>query len=346
MRERPAGRPLILHSRARTDRTRARVAALLARPSTWAASGAGLEVVETHMSTVYLVGDQVYKRKKPVRFIGHDYRSVHARLASCRREVEVNRRLAPETYLGIVAVTERPDGTVEVGGAGRPIDWLVHMRRVPIERTLERGLCDGWAAPADLAAVGDRLAQFYLEQPLVPRRGGRWVRELLRANRDHAAALHRIGVDAAPVTDRIAASVRAQRGLVKSRAARLVHGHGDLRPEHVVLVRPPVFIDALDIAGYRVDPVDELGHLALECELLGADWALPPLLEPWRRLARDPAPAVLVELYQAYRAALRAHLYAVRLWEHRADASPDERARWTRRMQAYLDAGARHAAAL
>src|SRR6476660_5203715 len=84
-------------------------------------------VRETHISTVFFVGDRVYKLKKPVKLDFLDFSTVGARERVCRREVELNRRLAPDVYLGVAEV---------LGGDGLPCDHLVVMRRMPEERRL------------------------------------------------------------------------------------------------------------------------------------------------------------------------------------------------------------------
>ena len=96
-------------------------------------------VVETHISILVFVGDRVYKLRKPVHFDFLDFTDRSVREADCRREVELNRRLAPDVYLGVADIVMD----------GEPIDHMVVMRALPDERrlaTLVRagGDVDGW----------------------------------------------------------------------------------------------------------------------------------------------------------------------------------------------------------
>ena len=84
-------------------------------------------VRETHVSTVFFVGDRVYKLKKPVKLDFLDFSTAAERERVCHREVELNRRLAPDVYLGVAEV---------LGPDGLPCDYLVVMRRMPDERRL------------------------------------------------------------------------------------------------------------------------------------------------------------------------------------------------------------------
>jgi aminoglycoside phosphotransferase family enzyme len=73
---------------------------------------AAVEPVETHMSWVFLAGDLVFKLKKPVKFPFLDFTELAARERNCREEVRLNRRLAPDIYLGAVPLTQATDGTL------------------------------------------------------------------------------------------------------------------------------------------------------------------------------------------------------------------------------------------
>src|SRR5207244_4297584 len=102
---------------------------------------------------VFLTGQYVYKLKKPVRFDFLDFSTPEARRAACQAEVDLNRRLAPGVYFGVVPITRTADGRLELDGSGEPIEWLVKMRRLPAERALDALLRAGKVDQADLNAV-------------------------------------------------------------------------------------------------------------------------------------------------------------------------------------------------
>ncbi|HEX9334328.1 MAG TPA: gluconate kinase, partial [Pseudonocardiaceae bacterium] len=87
----------------------------------------GPEVRETHTGLVFLVGDRAYKVKKPVDLGFLDFSTRERRLAACRREVDLNRRLAPDVYLGVADMSDVD---------GLPADHIVVMRRMPESRRL------------------------------------------------------------------------------------------------------------------------------------------------------------------------------------------------------------------
>ena len=124
-------------------------------------SGSPVEVVETHMSWVFLVEDQVFKLKKPVRFPFLDFTKLKNREHYIHEEVRLNRRLAPSVYLGVSALRKGLDGRLLLNGPGETVDWLVNMRRLPVERMLDQLIKSKSDIRADMGPVFELLAKFY-----------------------------------------------------------------------------------------------------------------------------------------------------------------------------------------
>lgn len=107
------------------------------------------EVRETHSAVVFFVGDRAYKLKKPVDLGFLDYTTAAARRAACQREIALNRRFAPDVYLGL--------GEIRSPHAEAPEPLLV-MRRMPTDRRLSRLIREGATVDDDLRAVARQLA--------------------------------------------------------------------------------------------------------------------------------------------------------------------------------------------
>ncbi|HAX25698.1 MAG TPA: kinase, partial [Chloroflexi bacterium] len=112
--------------------------AALREPAAWPDPVTEVEVIQTHISVVFLAGDYVYKVKKSVDFGFLDFTTPRRRLAACQAEVRLNRRLCPDTYLGVVPIRETQAGLRFGGSAGRVVDYAVKMRRLPEHRMLDR----------------------------------------------------------------------------------------------------------------------------------------------------------------------------------------------------------------
>ena len=123
------------------------VAAFLATPATHGAGIHGVERIDTHGAMVFLAGDRAYKIKRAVKFPYMDFSTPARRRAACAREVALNRRTAPDLYLGVAPVWRRADGSLALGGpslvaeapsTGRVVEWAVVMRRFPQDALFDR----------------------------------------------------------------------------------------------------------------------------------------------------------------------------------------------------------------
>ncbi len=302
--------------------------------------GGGVAERETHMSLVFLTADRVHKLKKPVRFPYLDFSTLAARRRAVFAEVEINRRLAPGVYLGVVPLTVGATG-LELGGAGPVTDWLVVMRRLDETDTLEAAIRGGRLDRPTLARLADLLADFYAHAPRVHETR---AAHLLARRRALATDLRilsdrRFGLPQGPIgrVGRVQRRFLAERGDVLARRlaeGRLVDAHGDLRPEHVFLGPSLAVIDRLEFDPRlrAMDPLDEIAFLDLECRRLG-DLSVGEVLR--RRLAPmlgDDPKSGLFLFYRSRHALLRARLAIAHLY----DPSPPTPERWRRQAMSEL----------
>ncbi len=314
----------------------------LRRPASYPELPSRVEVIETHMSVVFLTDAYVYKLKKPVRYDFLDFSTLEARRRDALEEVRLNRRLAPGVYVGVVALAATAHG-LALQGCGSAVEWLVKMRRLPRESMLDFAIATGTAAPRDIEPCMAALCAFYLRSAPAPLSGAQYVARFVRDIEAHRVALRdgEFGLCAErvdKVAARLAAFVARDTALLHARvqAGRVVEGHGDLRPEHVCFAPRPLFIDCLEFnADLRiVDAADEVGYLALECACAGAPKIGEAALSAYREHARDAVPETLVAFYQTARGLLRAKISA---WHLKDGVVRGAREHWIARAQRYLD---------
>ncbi|HUH93849.1 MAG TPA: AAA family ATPase [Casimicrobiaceae bacterium] len=313
--------------------------AFLCRRESYPHTTSRVDVVETHMSWVFLTDSEAWKLKKPVRTRYLDFSSEPLRRADCEAELRLNRRLSDDVYRAVVPLSLDADGRLTLGADGRAIDWLVRMRRLAAERMLDRLLGKRAVRPEALEPAIERLAAFYRDAPGIDmahtRYRERFAEEIAENRRTlirPAYGLSRSVVDG--VCDAQLELLEALAELLGARAARVVEAHGDLRPEHICLETPPQIIDCLEFSRELrlLDPADELAFLALECERLGAPELGGAILAVYTRVTGDAPPPLLLDFYRSMRAGLRARIAIA----HLADAAPREPARWTAQAEAYL----------
>ncbi|MFM9881666.1 MAG: hypothetical protein ACKVQT_01450 [Burkholderiales bacterium] len=323
-----------------------RIVAALRRPNAYRGRTLSVEAIETHMSWVFKTDQHAFKLKKPLRTPYFDHRSLDARHRNTVAEIRLNRRFAAGVYLDAVPVTYDSREGIKVDGAGEVVDWLVKMRRLDESRMLDRSITTGTWSALDVRAVATLLSSYYGAAAPIKVEPAAYVARLRTEIEDisHALDTRQHGVSLLSVyttCKRLRESLQRNRLALERRAGarRIVDGHGDLRPEHICLETDPVIIDCLefDDALRILDPIDDLGFLALECERLGAPEAGNLVLATYRSESNDDFPEALLDFYQAFRAAVRAKLAAAHLREARFKDS----VKWRSRTIEYLDLACR-----
>ena len=285
------------------------------RVSGWA------EVAETHTAAVFFAGDRALKVKKPLRFDFVDLRRVEERRRVCEQEVALNRRLAPDVYLG-VGVLRMPDGAEEP---------TVVMRRLPRDRRLSVLVTAGSQEAPDavrrvarlMAAFHERLAPQHPDRDPVVRMRRLWDQVLsLPAEVDPAYA------DFVTRAHHLASRYldgRSSLFVTRAAAGRIRDGHGDLQADDIfVLADGPRVLDCLEFDDdLRVDDVLlDVCFLAMDLERLGAPHLARMLLDDYRDLAGETHPLSLEHFFIAYRAAVRAHVTLIRAGQGEEFALP------------------------
>lgn len=302
-----------------------------------------VQVIETHMAFVFLTHDLAFKLKKPVSFGYFDHRTLSARAKACAEEVRLNRALAGDVYIGTVPLV-RVGGGLALGGVGAVVDWLVHMRRLPAGRMLDTLImATDQPSPtkAEMATVVEGLARFYRQQQETPPPAGLYAVHLQREQAVNSANLRQMSKflpDIPPglVTDDLDQRLARLLPQISAREAAglVVEGHGDLRPEHVCLIDPPVIFDRVETAlELRVtDIFDELGYLAAECTLMGRADLGKCLMKGIKDAGFAPPPPALQSTYAMFRLVTRARLAL----DHLRDPDPRTPGKWPARARLYL----------
>lgn len=119
-----------------------------------------IELIETHISWVFLTGEFAYKIKKPVDFGFLDFSTLEKRRDFCEQELNLNNRLAPAIYLSIVSITGTYDKPT-ISGNGEVIEYAVKMRQFPQLSQLDRMLAAGKLDVGHMDAIAIMVADFH-----------------------------------------------------------------------------------------------------------------------------------------------------------------------------------------
>jgi len=301
----------------------------LARPSAYpsdSSASAGIEWVQTHLSHVFLTHDRVYKLRKAVDLGFLDFRRRAERNADCLREVRLNRRLAPDVYLGVAPIEPTGD-SYRVGVVGESIDQealdhVVVMRRLPAGRDALSLLARGALHASHLDAVARRLARFHVEHGLgvpSPFPPETWLEAVCAPVRDTlerlAAApgglLRRSSVERLRARSDSFATEHRDAIEARRRAGRAVDGHGDVHLQHVWFEpgrAEPLLIDCIEFndALRRIDGAAEIAFLAMDLRYRSRPRLAERFLRSYASERDDYDAYRLVDWFASYRAAVRA----------------------------------------
>ena len=285
--------------------------------------------IDTHGAVVFLSGDRAYKLKRAVKFPYMDFSTAGRRAAMCAAEIEINRRLAPEVYLGVAPVRRAADGRLALGDvdetAADAVDWLVVMRRFDEDGLLDRMAARGALTPDLMASLGARVARFH--DGLPPIRSGFCTPDDYRHSvaadiRQMREAGDRLDPSASEaLADAMPKALEPYMDLVERRvqAGAIRRCHGDLHLRNIVLLEgQPVPFDAIEFSE-RIANIDVLYDLSFTLMDL-CERELGPLanrlLNEWLwRIAEAPdAPheeaLALLPMFLSRRAAIRAFVDA------------------------------------
>jgi aminoglycoside phosphotransferase family enzyme/predicted kinase len=311
----------------------------LLRPEAYPWHQTAVELVETHVSWVFLSGERVVKVKKPVDYGFVDHATLASRRRSCEDEVRLNRRLTDGVYLGVVQILRDHTGRYRVvdqeDPAGMPVEWATLMRRLPAEGMLDVLLAAGTAPPHLGDRLADRLVLFHRNGAAscegsadeVAAAASAVVTENLMelepfAGRPLGPA--QLGLVGEAIRDFIA----EQADLLRDRAVAgwTREGHGDLRTEHICFESDGT-VQVFDCVEFSrslrcADVASDLAFLLMDLDRLGEPEAAATLVTRYRAAGFD-LPGSLLRFYKAHRALVRAKVACLsRAFAH--GAAPDD----------------------
>ncbi len=285
--------------------------------------------IDTHGASVFLDGKRALKIKRAVRFPFLDYSTLEKRKRACEEEIRINRPLAPQIYHRVVAITEEPDGSVEVDGPGRPVEYAVDMSRFDENMTLDH-LAKAGPLDAKLAsAAADAIAASHGAATRAD--GEAWVASIPALIDGNSHGLRAGGhFNAGDIEKLGKASHEAFLRLRPLLAERSGQGfvrrcHGDLHLANIVLIDDrPVLFDAIEFDA-QMATVDVLYDLAFTLmDLLHHDQPGAANIVLNGYLAGTPADNLdalsALPLFMSIRAAIRAQVALARL----KPAHPDD----------------------
>ncbi len=278
------------------------------------------ELIETHISWVFLGDRTVIKVKKPVSLDFLDFSTLEQRRRACEQEYVLNQRLSSSVYRDVVPITLESDGTHRVAGSGNVVDYAVRMRRLNDEDRADIRLRNGRLTRDDIRRIAIRLTDFHAsasQSEYIDTFGSvDCIRQNVVENFQQARDLSTNFISAEQEREIESQQLRfldRHREVFEKRIefGRIRDGHGDLRLEHVYLSDNTLnIIDCIEFnQRFRyADVCADLAFLSMDLTHQGRADFSEDLLAAYAQSSSDYDLYALVDFYTSYRAYVRAKI--------------------------------------
>lgn len=280
-----------------------------------------VELLQTQVSFIFLTDDFVYKLKKPVDFGFLDFTTLERRRFFCQQEVELNRRLCPRIYLGVVSLV-REKGGFSLNGRGEVVDYLVKMRRLPQERTMDRLLRRNQVSLQMLERLAQKLVDFHQQARTIKSGFGNLETCRFNVEENFTQTEKYVGLTLPPSRfERIKSYTHsflernARLFERRVREGRVKDCHGDLHLAHICFTDGICIFDCIEFnERFRyLDVANEIAFLAMDLDYHGRPDLSHYFVQHYVNLSGDRELEKLLNFYKCYRAYVRGKVESFKL---------------------------------
>ena len=276
-----------------------------------------VELVQTHISAIFLTGEHAYKVKKPVNFGFLDFTTLEKRKFYCHQEVDLNRRLSPEFYLGVVEIRSH-QGQISIGeGPGEILEYAVLMKQFPSDCVMDRWLARGAVTLEIVERIAAKIAHFHSRAATNPEIAAFGEIETIRVNVEENFAQTERYVGRAFSADTYREIQESSRRFMESRLPlfqkRIAEGkirdcHGDLHLQHICLGEEILIFDCIEFnQRFRYsDVAADIAFLLMDLDSHGEPVLSATLAFLYLKISKDWPIFLLLNFYKSYRAYVRA----------------------------------------
>ncbi len=304
------------------------------RPETYDVRVLKIDMIQTHISWVFLTGEYVYKVKKPVDFGFLDFSTPEKRKRFCEKELEINRMFSPEIYLGVLPVN-RFNFDLKINGPGDPVDYVIKMKELPQDRLmdvlLERGMIDKEAMDKIIGI----LERFYSKTKTYPDPGSPGGIETVRFNwnenfrqTEKYRGLLLEDSEFREIERKVNKFMKEREELFRKRQreGKVKWCHGDLHSGNIFVINGKIFIfDAIEFnERFAVsDIANDVAFLAMDLDFKGRKELADHFVNMFIERTGDMELPDFLPFYMCYRAYVRGKVIGFRLDD--PDVTPEEK---------------------
>lgn len=297
-----------------------------------------IQVIETHISVVFLTGDYAYKLKKPVNFGFLDFSTREQRATFCQLEVTLNQRTAPELYLAVLPVflSEQQLTLSAPKPHAEPVDYLIQMRQFDPKQVLSEWLTHDTLSEAQIEQLVDHIAQLHQQAQICSAEAPYGHPDnVIEPMLDNFPSLQTTFSDS-EISTRLTQleqwTHKTQQILWPLLEARKQQDHikachGDMHLANIALIEgQPTLFDGIEFNDqFRwIDTLSDLAFLLVDCEQHGQAHLKRQILNRYLNITGEFSEIRLIHFYQVYRAMVRAKIHGLRYQQLLDEPASDE----------------------
>ncbi len=282
-----------------------------------------VEIVQTQISIVFLAGDYVYKVKKPVDFGFLDFTTLDKRRFYCNQEVVLNRRLCPDTYLGVVPVTQDGD-KFSVEGNGTEVEYAVKMLPLPQQQMMDTLLQSDRVTTEMMEMVAERLTDFHRQAELIEHLAIIGGLDAVMKNTEENFDQTKVYVNRTITPEQYTKLMNYSYSFTERNASllakrvkegRIRDCHGDLHAAHICFNNGICIYDCIEFNDrFRyIDVASEVAFLAMDLDFHGRTDLAKHFVNAYIMAAGDEELLKLLDFYKCYRAYVRGKVEGFKL---------------------------------
>jgi aminoglycoside phosphotransferase family enzyme len=323
------------------------------KPEAYAQDPGKIELIQTHISYVFLTKNYVYKVKKAVNFGFLDFSTLDKRHLFCEKELELNRRLCPEIYLEVVPI--KKSKVIKVDGPGETIEYALKMKRLPQEKIMTVLLKENKVDKKTIDNIAQIVSQFHSNAQTNPEISQFGSLKIVKTNWDEnfyqtAKYINQTisQIEFQFIKSKINTFLEKNIALIESRITnnRIRDCHGDLHSGNIFITDKICIFDAIEFNDrFRYsDVAADIAFLVMDLDFQQRFDLANYFIERYLEYSKDQQLPQILEFYKCYRAYVRGKVISFRIDD--SSITPKEKMSATKEAKAYFKLSAEYAKSL
>ncbi len=335
--------PIQRYTPKKENHTQDEIVQALLQPQAYPQKPGKIELIQTHISFVFLTEGYVYKVKKAVNFGFLDFSTLEKRHYYCQKELELNRRLCPEIYIEVLPIKKAT--IIKIDGSGKTVEYALKMKRLPQERIMTVLLQQGKIDKKTIEDLAKIVANFHSKAQTNAEISHFGSLNIIKTNWDEnfSQTTKYIGQtiskeDYDYTQARINSFIDQSKPLFESRieGKHVRDCHGDLHSGNIFITEKICIFDAIEFNDrFRFsDVAADVAFLAMDLDFQKRSDLSEYFIQQYLTYSKDEQLTQLLAFYKCYRAYVRGKVVSFRLDDSRID--PAEKADAIHEASAYF----------